>query len=117
MRQDYQQNSPVEDIIDPDLCPYRLPNSFNWIVSRRDSLQKTKELMARAHLRDTYRIDKTLKTLNSDYYTVSEGITVRTLSCHLMMIDICLSLTVETKLSMDSNGSPGRSKWKGEVLI
>ena len=47
IRRDYQEVTPVEDIIDPDLGPLRIPENF--IGRRRAELSRTKELESDLH--------------------------------------------------------------------
>lgn len=65
-RKDYQYNSPVEDIIDPDLCPNILPNG-NWFNRHKAELEdKIKSLNEQGG--DTWKLKKQLRNFEQDFY-------------------------------------------------
>lgn len=65
-RKDYQEVTPVEDIIDPDLGPLRIPGNF--VERKRAQLSQSTDPESKRELRD----------LNKDepYFKISEMVKV-----------------------------------------
>jgi hypothetical protein len=69
-RKDYQENSVIQDIIDPDLCPYLLlENESDWVAQKKASLERYGKLSSREkrHLEDVEGIISTGGRLRAKY--------------------------------------------------